>query len=149
MEYCQVIKIYLVVLHWFGECRRFLNSNLQMISLSYVWQKQIKQKCESRPLMLRSSFRLVNFFKSELISVKADDQLVSHLANILTCKVGCQPTSYLGLPRCLSHSSKLLQNPVVERIEKRLASWKATYLPLGVRITLIQPALANLPLTFY
>lgn len=58
--------------------------------------------------ILRSRFWPVNFFKSELISVQADDHLVSHLANILTCKVGCQPTSCLGLPRCLSHSSKLL-----------------------------------------
>lgn len=36
----------------------------------------------------------------------------------------------------------------MERVEQRLASWKAKYLSSGSRISLIQSALANLPIYF-
>lgn len=62
----------------------------------------------------------VNFSKSELIGVGAEEGML-HLADIMGCKVGSLPASYLGLPLCVRSSSKALWNMVAERMERRLA----------------------------
>ena len=90
----------------------------------------------------------VNFFKSEMIGVRVEDTHLASLADILGCKVGSLPSSYLGLPLCIEVASKALRSPMIERMEKRLSLWKANYLSLGGRITLIKAALANLPIYF-
>lgn len=61
------------------------------------------------------------------------------------CKVGALPT-YLGLPLCLGNAPKFIWNPMLERIEKKFATWKANCLSLRERITLIKSALSNLPI---
>ena len=43
---------------------------------------------------------------------------------------------------------KHLWSPVIERLEKKLALWKANYLSLGGRITLIKSVLSNLLIYF-
>lgn len=90
----------------------------------------------------------VNFFKSELIRVRATEEQVSALADILGCKVGGLSTSYLGLPLCAGKALESVWNPVVERVDKRLAVWKGKYLLVGGRVTLIHSILANLPVYF-
>ena len=93
-----------------------------------------------------SSLR-VNFFKSEMIGVRVEDTQLAMLADFFGCKVGSLPKSYLGLPLCVGMASKALWS-LVERMKKRLALWKANYLSLGGRITLIKATLANLPIYF-
>lgn len=66
----------------------------------------------------------------------------------MRCEVGSLPTSYLGMPLSITGVFKSLWNPVIERIERKLASWRARYLFIAGRITLIQFALANLPIYF-
>ena len=90
----------------------------------------------------------VIFLKSELISISADDHLLEDFANIMGCKVASILTSYMALPLCLGSAPQSLWNPVLERMEQKLASWKAKNLSFEGRITLIQTALANLPLYF-
>lgn len=48
-----------------------------------------------------------------------------------------------GNPRSLS-----FWDPVMERVHKKLASWKKPYISLGGRITLIEVALANGPVYY-
>ena len=69
-------------------------------------------------------------------------------AEILGCRVGSLPTTYLGLPLCLWTADKSLWSLVVERIEKRLTAWKASYLSIGSRVTLIKSALSSLPIYY-
>ena len=88
----------------------------------------------------------INFFKSELIGVKEPEGRLLALAGIVGCKVGVLPMTYLGLPLCISVPSKYLWFLVMERLEKRHAPWKANYLSLGGRITLIKSVLFNLPI---
>lgn len=45
---------------------------------------------------------------------------------ILGCKIGSLPSSYLGMPLRAHFKSKSIWNPVIERIEGRLDSWKAS-----------------------
>ena len=74
--------------------------------------------------------------------------MLQGLASIMGCKIALLPLSYLCLQLCLGSVPKSVWNPVLEWVAQKLASWKAKYLSFGCRITLIEEALANLPLYF-
>jgi hypothetical protein len=61
--------------------------------------------------------------KSELIPVGDVDQVES-LADILGCGVATLPMKYLGLLLGASYKSIHIWDGVIEKIERRLASWK-------------------------
>lgn len=79
----------------------------------------------------------VNLHKSELIGVGLEEEQAVPLTDLLRCKVGALPATYLGLPLWVSKAPQSLWNLVVERVERKLAGWKAKYLSLGGRLTLI------------
>jgi hypothetical protein len=56
--------------------------------------------------------------------------------------------SYLGLPLGASFKETAIWNLVLERVEKRLASWKRLYLSKGGKLTLIKSTLSNIPTYF-
>uniref|UniRef100_A0A2N9FDH1 Reverse transcriptase domain-containing protein n=1 Tax=Fagus sylvatica TaxID=28930 RepID=A0A2N9FDH1_FAGSY len=66
----------------------------------------------------------------------------------LCCRIGSLPMSYLGLPLGASFKASSVWNPILEKIERRLAGWKKLYLSKGGRITLLKSTLASLP-TYY
>lgn len=90
----------------------------------------------------------VSLFKCELIGCRIDCLSLREFANLLGCKAGSLPTFYLGLPLCLGKVGKPLQNPVIERMEKQLALWKAKYLSFAGHISLLKSALSNLSIHF-
>lgn len=55
---------------------------------------------------------------------------------------------YLGLPLGGVPRSLSFWDPVIERIQNKLDSWKRDYISLGGRITLIKAALSNLPVYY-
>ena len=89
----------------------------------------------------------VNMSKSELVPM-GEVLNVSHLAGTLCCRIGSLPMSYLGLPLGASFKASSVWNPILEKIERRLAGWKKLYLSKGGRITLLKSTLASLP-TYY
>ena len=60
-------------------------------------------------------------------------------------KVGELPTTYLGMPLGNNHKELVIWDGIIEKTEKRLANWKANYLSLGGRVTLINSVLDALP----
>lgn len=90
----------------------------------------------------------VNLFKNALFGILVEDHLLCYLANTTEYKVGSFLTSYLGLPLSLGSVSKSLWNPILERVEQKL-TWKARYLSLGGRTTLILPWLISLSTTCF
>ena len=90
----------------------------------------------------------VSFFKSELIDIKINEDQLNRLVNIFGCKASGLPSTYLGLPLCGGTVTNSLWSPTLERMEKKLSLWKAKYLSLSGRITLIQAALTNHPIYF-
>ena len=55
---------------------------------------------------------------------------------------------YLGLPFGAKFKDKTIWDPILEKMERRLAGWKCLYLYKGGRITLIKSTLSNLPTYF-
>jgi hypothetical protein len=49
--------------------------------------------------------------------------------------------TYLGMPLGASFKSIFIWNEVIEKVERRLASWKELYLSMGGRVTLIHSVL--------
>ena len=85
--------------------------------------------------------------KSELVPVGVVHTF-DLLLNVLSCKQGTLPMKYLGLPLGAKFKDKTIWNPILEKIEWRLARWKRLYLSKGGRVTLIKSTLSNLPTYF-
>ena len=89
----------------------------------------------------------VNVGKSEIVSVGEVGNIGS-LANILCCRVGSLPMKYLGMPLSTPYKVASIWNPILEKMEKKLPSWKRLYLSKGGRLTLLKSTLSSLP-TYY
>ena len=89
----------------------------------------------------------VNLGKSELVAVG-----VVHNFDLLVAVLGCKqrslPMKYLGLPLEAKYKDKTICNLILEKMERKLASWKKLYLSKRGRVTLIKSTLSNLPTYF-
>ena len=75
--------------------------------------------------------------KSEIVPIGEVDD-VHAWAEILGCKVGKLPMFYPGMPLGASHNSPSIWNPILEKLERRLAGWKKLYLSKGGRLMLLK-----------
>ena len=89
----------------------------------------------------------VNVGKSEIVPV-GEVRNIQSLANILQCRVGSLPMTYLVMPLGTLYKTPSIWNPIPERMEKKLSSWKQLYLSKGGRLTLLKSTLSSLP-TYY
>ena len=89
----------------------------------------------------------VNVHKSEMVSIKEVID-VHVLAEILGCRVGSLPMSYLGMPWGASHNSPSIWNPILEKIKQKLTKWKKLYLSKGACLMLLKSTLFSLPTYF-
>ena len=65
----------------------------------------------------------INLGKSELVPIGMVDNL-DLLLIVLGCKKGTLPMKYLGLPLGAKFKDKAIWNPILDKIERRLAGWK-------------------------
>ena len=56
--------------------------------------------------------------------------------------------TYLGMPLGASHKSPTIWNPILEKIEWKLARWKKMYLSKGGRVMLLKSTLSSLSTYF-
>jgi hypothetical protein len=89
----------------------------------------------------------VNLKKFELVAV-GEVPYIEGLANILGCNISSLLLRYLGLPLGAPFKSKAIWDGVIEKMEKRLASWKKIYLSKGGCLTLIKSTLSSI-LTYF
>lgn len=90
----------------------------------------------------------INFHKSAIMGINMDDAWLDSAAKALHCKVGHFPTIYLGLPIGGSTSRIKCWDPIIERMEKKLATWKGNLLSIRGRLTLLKASLSTLPLYY-
>ena len=89
----------------------------------------------------------VNVLKTEMVPI-GEVHNVHALADILGCRIGTLPMTYLGMPLGASHKSPTIWNLILEEIECKLAGWKKLYLSKGGRLTLLKSTLSSL-LTYF
>ena len=89
----------------------------------------------------------MNVGKSEIVPIGEVRNLQS-LGNILQCRVGSLPMTYLGMPLGTLYKTPSIWNPILERMEKKLSGWKQLYLSKDGRLTLLKSTLSSL-LTYY
>ncbi|CAN0921774.1 Transposon TX1 uncharacterized 149 kDa protein [Linum grandiflorum] len=89
----------------------------------------------------------VNLHKSSMFVI-GEVLDASVLASIFGCQIEDFPTTYLGLPLGDLGNKARVWDPVIYNLEKRLEGWKAKFLSLGARVTLLQSVLSNLPVYF-
>ena len=85
--------------------------------------------------------------KSEMTPIREVDD-VHALAEILGCKVGTLPRPYLGISLEASHNSPSIWNPILGKIERKLAKWKKLYLSKEGRLMLLKSTLSSFPTYF-
>ena len=89
----------------------------------------------------------INMDKSELVPVGMVPN-IADMVDVLGCKQGSFPMQYLGLPLDANVRDRSVWNPIIEKVERRLAGWKRLYLSKGGKVTLIKSTLSNLPTYF-
>ena len=81
--------------------------------------------------------------KSELVPV-GDVLNMDELVAILGCRQSSLPMTYLGLPLGAKFKDRAIWNPILEKMERRLTSWKRLYLSKGGKVTLLKSTLSTL-----
>ncbi|XP_050278053.1 uncharacterized protein LOC126719564 [Quercus robur] len=89
----------------------------------------------------------INMGKFELVPVSVVPNIVD-MVDVLGCKQGSFPMQYLGLPLGANVRDRSVWNLILEKVERRLASWKRLYLSKGGKVTLIKSTLSNFPTYF-
>ena len=92
--------------------------------------------------LLERSYVIVNVFKGVTKNKK------NALANILCCKIGSLPMTFLGMPLGVLLKATLIWDPIIEKMERKLSSCKHLYLSKGGRLTLLKGTSLSL-LTYY
>ena len=90
----------------------------------------------------------VNAFKSEMVLI-GEVPNIHVLSEILGCRIGSLPMTYLGMPLGASYKSHTIWNPILEKIKHKLAGWKKMYLSKGGRLMLLKSTLSSLPAYFF
>lgn len=64
----------------------------------------------------------INMDKFELVPVGVVPNIVD-MVDVLECKRGSLPMKYLGLPLGANVRDRSIWNPIIEKVERRLAGW--------------------------
>lgn len=92
----------------------------------------------------RISCLCINPAKSSIFLIRCNGLDLTSITNCFRAPVDTFPTRYLGLPLSLTNPRKLLFQPLLEKIEHRLASYKTKLLSKGGRIVILKSVLSAL-----
>nr|GEX15469.1 putative zinc finger, CCHC-type [Tanacetum cinerariifolium] len=107
-----------------------------------------KNLCRILRCFHMSSGLKVNFSKSNIFGVGVTLNETERISSILSCTPSTLPCVYLGLPIGANMNKVANWKPIIDKLHKRLTSWKARTLSFGGRFTLIRSVLGALG-TYY
>ena len=90
----------------------------------------------------------INMAKSTLLGLRADEEMVQSLADLVGCEAGAWPITYLGMPLGGNPYCRSFWESVITKVAKRLDGWKRAFLSKGGRLTLIESVLSAIPTYF-
>ncbi|KAJ0441659.1 putative reverse transcriptase zinc-binding domain-containing protein [Helianthus annuus] len=95
--------------------------------------------------MARFPFNLCIQQKCQLFGVGVEETEINLFAKILGCRASDFPFTYLGIPIGANMKQAKFWQPVIEKFNKKLSSWKARNLSFAGRVTLAKAVLGSLP----
>ena len=99
-------------------------------------------------LLFKAIFGLtVNLVKSVLIPIGEVPDL-HVLVHFFGCRIDFLPSSYLSLPLGAPYKCKAIWEPVVKKLQRKLAVWKSKLLFKGGKLTLLQSTPWSIPIYF-
>ena len=90
----------------------------------------------------------VNYSKSSLIVIGKDDVWARDVAAKIECTVVTLPVTYLGIPLGANMKRVSSWQCIMDKIQKRLSSWKQSCLSRAGRLVLIKAVLNSLPIYY-
>jgi len=86
-----------------------------------------------------------NLDKSGEYPIRCEAINLDTVLQSLPCQVKCFPCTYLGLPLSIRKLKGVEVQPLVDKIEDRLPSWKGKLLDKAGRLTLVLSVLTSVP----
>lgn len=105
---------------------------MRMIPLSFCdanIESLMNIKCVLILFHLASGLQ-VNYHKSSLMGINTSSSWLKSAAKSLLCKEGVIPFTYLGVPIGGNPSRLQVWQPIIEKMMKRLATWKGRFFQL-------------------
>ncbi|KAL8497179.1 hypothetical protein ACS0TY_020751 [Phlomoides rotata] len=94
----------------------------------------------------------INLDKCSVMGINIDEGRIQVIAEILGCRVGSLPFSYLGIRVSSNHKRLSEWSFIIQKVKNRLRKWDHKKISLGGRITLLNSVLSSIPiyyLSFY
>ncbi|KHN01947.1 hypothetical protein glysoja_040779, partial [Glycine soja] len=70
----------------------------------------------------------INFFKSSLGAIGVENDLLTRFAGMLNCRLMHISFLYLGIPVGAIHRKENTWQPIVDKFDRKLTSWKSKVL---------------------
>ena len=88
----------------------------------------------------------INFHKCEVVSIGLGAAESERVANLLNCKLGKFPFTYLGLPIAEKKCSIADWEPLNTKVADRVCPWRGRFMSSGARLILTNSSLSSLPM---
>ncbi|KAJ4768712.1 RNA-directed DNA polymerase (reverse transcriptase)-related family protein [Rhynchospora pubera] len=99
-------------------------------------------------LFERASGLAINANKSSFVPFNVPPQLEALLLQLLGFNKTALPITYLGLPLTVGRPDRVCFQPILEKIERKLAGWHGRLLSRAGRLTLVSSVLTAIPSYF-
>ena len=116
-----------------------IGDRLEVTYLLFVDDTLVMCDADIDKMLILSWFEIIsglkiNLDKSDLFPVGVSPNF-EMLVDMLGCKQGSLPMKYLDLPLSAKWKDRAVWNPIIEKVERRLAGWKRLYLSKGGRLS--------------
>ena len=91
----------------------------------------------------------INFAKSSFGAIGKSDQWWKEAAEYLNCRILSLPFMYLGIPIGDNPRRNEFWDPILQKCERKLSTWKHRHISFGGRVTLINSILTTIPIYFF